>query len=392
MKITNIGILNIQTASQSVLEQCEEISNVGFMVGSKESFEEIQPCRISNVGVTIMVPAELPLVFHEEDLKINDDFLASLPKKTVFVINGDCVIQSENISLIQDRVEKFVVNGNTYCPSSIKGLLSTMGRFNGRFIPYTNGANFFLQPLELTESLLFRLPKQISTNHLRALSPTLQASAEPFESIEVLDSCWIERSLFMAWKDKLHLDLGAELHLLDAPVRYHKSSESMTVSELAAIKETTLAVDGTLTITGNEFIQPEHVSKICCKTLRARQIVIASLKDLLLPGIMVEALESNKRINHGKLILSSSQLTQVDNPMRLKNYASLVFDESITPDMIKKGIAQIENYGVVKAPEALMTIITEKTSKNFGKIKPIENLDVEIKKEYAYENFGYLAL
>jgi hypothetical protein len=45
---------------------------------------------------------------------------------------------------------------------------------------------------------------------LRTFDPTLQASVNPFESIEVLDSCWVECGLFTAWKDKLHLDLGAD--------------------------------------------------------------------------------------------------------------------------------------------------------------------------------------
>jgi hypothetical protein len=392
MKITNIGILNIQTATQETLTQCQEISNVGFMVGTDEAFEQIQPCRITNIGMTIKIPAGLPLVFKEDSLLLDDDFLSSLPEKTGFIVNGDCIVQTENQTLLQEKIHEIVINGNTYCPSSIKGLLSTLGRFNGRMIAYENGATFFEQPLLINETHLFRLPKRISTNRLRAFDPALAQAAESLASIEVLDSCWIGKNIFASWKNKLHLDLGAELQLLESPVRYHESDETFTIKELAAITESTLAIDGTLTITGDNFVQPEHLTTICCKTLRAQQEVINQLKPLLTPSVKAASLESNKRVNHGKLILSASQLTQLENPLRLENYASLIFDDSVTPDLIKKGIAQIENFGVVKAPEALMAIIMEKTVTNFGKIKPIELLKVEETKEYAYENLGYLAL
>ncbi len=392
MKLTNIGILNIQKTTPETLEQCKEISNVGFMIGTDEAFEQIQPCRISNIGMTIKVPAELPLVFKEDSLTLDDDFLNSLPEKTAFIINGDCIIQTENDSLLQEKIYEIVVNGNTYAPSSLQGLLATLGRFNGRMVAFENGATFFEQPLLINESHLFRLPKRISTNRLRAFDSNLAAFAEDFDSIEVIDSCWLDKNLFSAWKNKLHLDLGTELQLLESPVRYHKSHETFSIEDLAAITEKTLAVDGVLTITGSEFTPPEHLASICCQTLRARQEIVNQLKPLLTSGVKVETIESNKRANHGKLILSASQLTQLENPMHMENYASLVFDESVTPELVTKGIAQIENFGVITAPEALMAIIAEKTVKNFGKIKPIERLNMEETKEYAYENLGYLAL
>jgi hypothetical protein len=392
MKLTNIGILNIQTTSQKILEQCEEISNVGFMVGTNKTFEQIQPCQISNVGMTIKVPAELPLVFKEESLILDDDFLSGLQVKTVFIVNGDCIIRSENLALIQEKIHEIVVNGNTYCPSSLKGLLSTLGRFNGRLIAYENGATFFESSLKMNETLLFRLPKHISTSNLRALDPALSKDAESLSSIEVLDSCWIDKQLFARWKDKLHLDFGAELKLLESPVRYYESDEILKAIDFTSIEEKTIAVDGTLTILGREIENPEQLPSICCKTLRAREALLPILKPLLLPGTKVETLESNKRSNHGKLTLSASHFTQLENQMRIKNHASLIFDESVTPEHVAKGIAQIENYGVIKAPEALMAIITDKTIKNFGKIKHFENFEVAASKEYAYENFGYLAL
>lgn len=392
MKLTNIGILNIQKTTPETLEQCKEISNVGFMIGTDEAFEQIQPCRISNIGMTIKVPAELPLVFKEDSLTLDDDFLNSLPEKTAFIINGDCIIQTENDSLLQEKIYEIVVNGNTYAPSSLQGLLATLGRFNGRMVAFENGATFFEQPLLINESHLFRLPKRISTNRLRAFDSNLAAFAEDFDSIEVIDSCWLDKNLFSAWKNKLHLDLGTELQLLESPVRYHKSHETFSIEDLAAITEKTLAVDGVLTITGSEFTPPEHLASICCQTLRARQEIVNQLKPLLTSSVKVETIESNKRANHGKLILSASQLTQLENPMHMENYASLVFDESVTPELVTKGIAQIENFGVITAPEALMAIIAEKTVKNFGKIKPIERLNMEETKEYAYENLGYLAL
>jgi hypothetical protein len=62
--------------------------------------------------------------------------------------------------------------------------------------------------------------------------------------------------------------------------------------------------------------------------------------------------------------------------MRLKNYASLVFDKSGTAEMVKKCTVLLENYGLVKTPQVLMASLTEKTIKNYGKIKPIEKLAV----------------
>lgn len=392
MKITNIGILNIQKARPETLEQCEEINNVGFMIGTDKGFEQIQPCRLSNIGMTIKIPAELPLVFKEESLILDDDFLNSLPGKTVFIINGDCIIQTENQSLLQEKIHEIVVNGNTYSPSSLKGLLATLGRFNGRMVAYENGATFFEKPLMITETLLFRLPNRVSTNNLRAFDPALAQAEHSLASIEVLDSCWIDKDIFAAWKNKLHLDLSAKLHLLEAPVRYYESDETMKANEFASLEEKTIAVDGTLTILGSEIEHVKPFAFICCKTLRARKSIIDELKPMLLPGTKVETLESNKRVNHGKLVLSASQLTPLENPMRMKNYAALVFDESVTPELVKKGIAQIENFGVIRAPEALMAIIMEKTVNNFGKIKPIERLNMEEAKVYAYENLGYLAL
>lgn len=392
MKLTNIGILNIQKARPETLAQCKEISNVGFMIGTDEAFEQIQPCRLSNIGMTLKIPAELPLIFKEDSLLLDDDFLTSLPGKTAFILNGNCIIQTENEALLQEKIHKLVVNGNTYAPSSLQGLLATLGRFNGRMVAFENGATFFEQALMITETLLFRLPNRISTNRLRAFDSTLGTSAEDFDFIEVLDSCWLDKSLFAAWKNKLHLDLGAELQLLESPIRYHESDETFTVKDLAVITEKTLAVDGVLTLTGSEFIPPEHLASICCQTLRARQEIVNQLKPLLTAGVKVETLESNKRVNHGKLILSAPQLTHLENPMRMKNHASLVFDESVTPELVAKGIAQIENFGVIKAPESLLAIIAEKTVRNFGKIKPIEQLKMEETKEYAYENLGYLAL
>lgn len=392
MKITNIGILNIQNASEETLEKCQEISNVGFMIGTDLAFEQIQPCRISDVGMTMQIPVGVPSVFQEDDLVLDDDFLNSLPKKTVFLVNGDCLIQTQNTQLLQEKIHEMVINGNTYCSTSIKGLLSTLGRFNGRLVAFENGARFFKETLHMNESLLFRLPKKVSTNQLRALDPKLLASLEAFDSIEVMDSCWLERGLFSAWKEKLHLDFSAELQLLEAPIRYYESDETLKASRLDAITEHTIAVDGTLTIMGEELASLNGLSAICCKTLRARESVIDALKPLLMPGTKVETLESNTRINHGKLILSAVQLAEMKNPMRIKNYAGLVFDQSVTPDHVNKGIAQIENYGVIRGPEILMTAIADKTVKNYGKIKPTEVIKVKNEKEYAYENLGYLAL
>jgi hypothetical protein len=392
MKITNIGILNIQKTSDELLHQCEELTNIGFVIGTDQAFEKIQPCRISNVGMTLKVPVDMPLIFQDEDLVLDDDFLMGLAGKTVFVVNGDCIIQTEKAQLIQEKIDRLVVNGNTYCPSSLKGSLSTLSQFNGRVIPYKNGATFFKDPLHLTESLLFRLPKNISTNQLRAFDPKLAASIESFESIEVLDTCWLERGLFSTWSDKIKLDLSAELQILEAPVRYHKSSETLSVQELSVIAETTLAIDGTLTVTGKSFEQPKQVTAICCSNLRASEAVVEGLKPLLLPDTQVETLESNKRVNQGKLTITADQLTDLEHPMRLKNKANLIFDASVTPEMIKSGIVQITNFGMIKAPKDLLPAITAKTVKNFGKIKALEILKTEAKKEYAYENMGYLAL
>ena len=392
MKITNIGIVNIQNASKETLASIEEISKVGFLVGSEDAFRDIEPCTISNIGMRLKVPAGMPLVFHDESLILDDNFLASLPEKTAFLVNGDCIIQTIDTSLVTDKIYQIYVNGNTYLPAAIKGLITTLGHFNGRMIAFESDSTFFKQPLLLTESLLFRLPKRVSTNRLRALDPKLLASLESFESMEVLDSCWIERGLFQSWKNKLHLDLSAELQLFDAPVRYHGSDETMSLDDLSKIQESTLAVDGTLTLTGVDLENKLKITSICCKTLRARESVIEELKPLLLPGVQVETLESNRKKNHGKMILSASQLSTAKNPMRIKNYASLIFDESVTEEMVNKGIAQIENYGVVKGPDQLMTILAEKTSKNYGKIKPLEIVKEENEKEYTYENLGYLVL
>lgn len=44
--------------------------------------------------------------------------------------------------------------------------------------------------------------------------------------------------------------------------------------------------------------------------------------------------------------------------------------------MVKKCTVLLENYGLVKTPQVLMASLTEKTIKNYGKIKPIEKLAV----------------
>lgn len=392
MKIHNIGLLDIRQATEETLKSCESIVNIGFLLGTDSTLKKLQPCELADIGLTLRVPDDVPLVLRDQALTIDDAYLNSLTGKIMVLVNGNCLIQTENIALLEEKLHELMVNGNTYCPASIKGKLSTLGSFNGRMISFEPGATFIEKTLNLTESLLFRLPKKTSTLKLRAIDPKLTANVETFESIEVLDSCWIERGLFQTWKNKLQLDFSTELQLFDAPVRYHESDETMKIRELASIRETTLAVDGTLTILSENPELELNLTSICCETLRAKETTIEQLKPLLAPGVKVETLESNKKKNHGKMVLTAGQLTSLDAPMSMKNYGVLVFDESVTPDLIKQGIAQIENYGVVKGHENLLTILAEKTVKNFGKIKPLE-LDPTIKTEtYTYENIGYLVL
>jgi len=392
MKIHNIGVLDIRQATEEILESCKSIVNIGFLLGTETTLKKLQPCELADIGLTLRVPDNVPLVLRDQAFAIDDAYLDSLTEPTMILVNGTCLIQTENLVSLENKVYDILVNGNTYCPSSIKGKLSTMGRFNGRMIAFEPGATFIDKTLNLTESLLFRLPKKTSTLKLRAMDPKLTASVESFESIEVLDSCWIERGLFQTWRDKLQVDFNTELQLLDAPIRYHHSDETMRIQELSKIQEATLAVDGTLTIQGEDPELNLTLTSICCKTLRAKEITIEQLKPLLAPGVSVETLESNKKKNHGKMILTATQLTTLDAPMSMKNHGVLIFDESVTPDLVKKGIAQIENYGAVKGPETLLTILAEKTVKNFGKIKPLDPNVAAKSETYTYENIGYLVL
>ncbi len=392
MKIHNIGVLDIRQATDEILESCKSIVNIGFLLGTETTLKKLQPCELADIGLTLRVPDDVPLVLRDQAFTIDDAYLNSLTEPTMILVNGNCLFQTENLDSLDNKLYDILVNGNTYCPSSIKGKLSTMGRFNGRMIAFEPGATFIDKTLNLTESLLFRLPQKTSTPKLRAMDPKLTANVETFESIEVLDSCWIERGLFQTWRDKLQVDFSTELQLLDAPIRYHHSDETMQIQELSNISESTLAVDGTLTILGEIPDLSLNVKAICCDTLRAKESTIEELKPLLAPGVSVETLESNKKKNHGKMVLTATQLTSLDAPMSMKNYGALVFDESVTPEIVKKGIAQIENYGVVKGPEAILTILAEKTVKNYGKLKPLE-MNLAAKTEtYTYENIGYLVL
>lgn len=392
MRIHNIGVLDIRKASAESLKKCESIVNVGFLIGTDSSLENVQPCELADIGLTLRVPDDVPLVMRDQSFTIDDAYLNSLTEKTMILINGNCLIQTENLSVFEDKIYDILVNGNTFCPASLKGKLSTLGRFNGRMIAFENGSTFIDQTLMLTESLMFRLPKRSSVQKLRAFDSKLLASSESFDTIEILDSCWMEKDLFQNWKDKLHLDFTTELQVLNGPIRYHASDETMKARDLAGIHEASLAVDGTLTILGEEPDLNLKLGSICCQTLRAREQTIEQIKPLLAAGVKIERLESNKTKNHGKMILTAAQLASLDAPMHIKNYGGLVFDVSVTPDMVKKAIAQIENYGVIKSHENLLTILAEKTLRNFGKIKPIELEDGVKQESYTYQNIGYLVL
>lgn len=118
-------------------------------------------------------------------------------------------------------------------------------------------------------------------------------------------------------------------------------------------------------ITEEDIDKLESVENNGIILIPRKLIAKLSSKNIENNGMLVPY-EEGMRIYFGKTKLNAATLEAFDEPAMILQSGMLIFDDDVTPELVKKKIKGISNYGKIIAPKKVYGAVMAKCTENTG--------------------------
>ena len=400
-KIMNIAYLDVSEIQEDLAKDITEIMNIGVLVESDNSQVILKDCKKTNIGASIKLPKNLnvKMVTHNGELNIDREYLEGLIHPIILMVNGKMTFQSDiNKELLDEKIYLMMINGELVAPKNLSGVIHSKSQVNGNTLVYNTEYIYINNMVDLTNRFLKSLkPKsQFAVNNLVIIEDIdLDLLKDKVLNIQVLGKLVSLEKYDEVLSNFIDEYYNVEISLVPegkGEVKYIKEDIKIDNSSIQRYNQNRLYVEGNVEIyLKEELVFNDYIEYLVCDKLICDIITYNRIKNSLDDKIEVEIIKGKLLNNSSKLILNDDFLEETT----IKNMGKLIISERVSIDNFKEKVASIINYGVIVAPEYMLSIVRDKTSENFGKIKSTEDNNknlVEETENIIYSNVAELKL
>ena len=402
--ISNVGTLDIRSASPETLAGIGKVGNVGMILYSPETAPLLAGMNIGNLGMSVEASADAQMITGE--LEIDSSYIKNQPKPPELLVLGRLIIKPEvTAEEIENGLEKLVVCGLVLCPEPLMGVVrAKLSDFEGKILPYSESMQFVKGKITLDQSYLEGLEDNSQLLVMGKIdAPEVLAEellTRKITSMHVMGkiSCREEnlatlRSLLDGKGGEVKIDAipaGFE------PMEGHLLLDAFALGNLPGKK---LYCTGVVQI--GEDVEPTTLDQ-ALETLQINNLLIC-------PIALREMIAEKRDVLKTKTIFYEGELLLVNDPLELipsrfdylEGKATLVVRDLLTispdvdPKMLAERLHKVHNMEAIRCTPEQMGAIQARMGLNEGAL--IDSTAKEEKKEEKKEenkigNVGHLKL
>ena len=394
--VINIGSLDVSEIREDLAKEITELTNIGVLIESDASQILLRDCKKTNIGASIKIPKGLKtkIVSINGEIKIDREYLEGLVDPIILLVNGKLTFHGDlNKEIIDEKIYMFMLNGELITPKSLSGIVQSKGQINGKQIVYKSDYILLNDKVLLKNRFLKSLKpgsKLVINNLFIVEDLDLDLLKDKVSNIQVLEKLVVLEKYDEILADYIDEYYQVDIHLVPegkGDFKYIENDIKLDDNSLLRYKHNRLFVDGNVEIylresdiDFNEFIEYLACDKLVCD-IGTYNII----KKCLDESIEVEIIKGKLLENSSKLVITD----RFEEETTIKNHGKLIFEEGLDIDNLREKVISITNHGVIEVPQDIMSIIQNKTTANYGKIKVSTNKDDE-NKQLEVENVMYM--
>ena len=398
--ISNVGTLDLRTATEASVGEIKSIGNVGTVLISPETAYLLPRISMSNVGSTIEVPADARLLSGQ--VVINRDYFRDQPEPLHLVVAGQLIVELEvQLEDIEKGLATLHLSGQILCPEHLSGAIQAKLRtLQGQLQTYEGTLRLVLGDLVLDEHTL----------------PALEDEAQRTVIGEVRIPKVVDNKLLARKIGKIHLTGSVLCHEENAEVLFARLEEKTGMAEKMIIPAGFELVETPLVIEAANLGTLPGKKLYCTEKVQIEADVAASALDqaleklvaeglLLYPKALSETLARKCELSSTQAIAYEGELWLVEKTAELpasrfeylEGKATLVvlgklkIDPEIEAKVLAERLAKVHNKGVISCTRAQMGAIQARLGLNKGELRDSAQ-KVENKPETGIGNVGHLKL
>lgn len=393
--IKNISFLDARKATEESLKHIIKIENVALLICTEETAKLLDPIHKSNVASFVKIPNDLELEFinMNGNGKIDDTLLEGIQEKAYVLINGQCLVKEINPELFKEKIYALDVNGELYCPRTLKGLILTKGSINGPILDYKEGFKPLGHTLYLTENNILRYShEKLCVNKLIAIEPIVEDFEAYINKIQIQEQVYITKSNLKRMRHMLDEFDEVDVCIVPEHSIYLEGKVCLNPENITDYDDATLVVDGMVHMEDlTEDALKEHIQGIYSEGIYCDKSLINTARTLSMNQASVRTELPNTIYNVGKLVINEAYLLGLSEKKHIENMGKLKFDDSVNPELVVEKISSIENLGKLVGNASVLSQID---INNLGVMKMSEEdyKEKEQENEIYYENLSKLIL
>ncbi len=393
--IRNVATLDLRTATAETLAGIRRIDNVATVIYSAEKAELIANLSIGNVASMVKLPEGARLVTGQEE--ISRDTFKGLEAPLDLYVTGQIIIKPDvPAEELRAGLNSLYVTGQLLYPESLAGVVKAKLReVNGQAMAYSDGAQFVMGKLKLTEEYL----RGLAEGSVLLVFGRLDATAllpnelivQKIEKIEVMGrmTCREENAEALLARTKN----GAQVTTIPTGYAYLTQPLVLDANLLDALPGKKL-YGSTLRI------EPDVTAEAFDAAIEA-----LTLTDLLIAPAPLRAvlakkcnlLETEAVLYEGELWLIENESTlHADRFDYLEGKATLVVRGELTiaadvePKLLAQHFAKVHNWGEIHCTPAQMSALQARLGTNKGEF--VHEEAAEDEDDNVIGNAAYLVL
>jgi len=396
-KITNIGILDTRDIKEELSSELTEITNIGIIIESSESQLLLKNCRKTNIGNTIKIPKDIPVISYSGELKLDEDYLQGLTKAVVLIVDGTVMFNGDiDGNLIEEKIHTLVVNGEIICSKRLAGVIQLRTSIQGELLIYNSGYTFFNGSIEITNSFLDSLEEnsKLAFKELLILQDIdMDLFRDKISKIQVLNKLIIKEEYQSNFAKYIQDYLSLNKSVLPKDSIYIPGDLYIDDSVINKYNNSILYVEGKAEVFLDKASNiRDHIKALYCEKVACDYKYYEDVKSILVSGD-IQGVKGKLVKNTGYLTLSKN-FEKDSEKITIENMGKIVIEEDIDVENLKSKVAEIINYGLILAPESAISIVKSKLKENYGKVGSLEQRTKESNKEFdcLYANVRELKL
>ncbi len=393
--IRNVATLDLRTATAETLAGIRRIDNVATIIYSAEKAGLVANLSIGNVASMVKLPEGARLVTGQEE--ISRDTFKGLESPLDLFVTGQVIIKADvPEDELRAGLNSLYVTGQLLYPESLAGAVKAKLReVNGQAMAYSDGAQFIMGKLALTEGYLRSLAEGsvllvFGRLDATALLPN-ELIAQKIEKLEVMGrvTCREENA------EVLLACIKNAPQVTTIPTGYAYLAQPLVLD--ANLLD---ALPGKKLYGSTLRIEPDVTAEALDAAIEA-----LALSDLLIaPAALRTVLAKKCNLLETEAVLYEGELWLIENESTLhasrfdylEGKATLVvrgeltIDAEVEPKLLAQQLAKVHNWGEIHCTPAQMSALQARLGTNKGEfVTAEESGDAD---ENVIGNAAYLVL